>query len=870
MSHELEKNTNKLQIENLWLELQKGNQEQESDKLQVLMDTIPDILGILRPDRTVVRYNQAGYDFLNMNKEKVQGKKCFQLIGRTKPCKQCASLDALKSGMLSWYEKYFPEFGRYMHCQATPVFNNQGKIIYIIKQLRDVTERRKIQETPEENERKYRLLAENVADLIWTTDLNGYFTFVTPSIQKIHGYTQQEAHGLHFRNIFPAEELKIVNRAAQKTIEKDRDNTLDDRSVCLELRQIKKKGTIFWTEVLTTPLRIESGEMVGFQGTTRDISNRKNTEEALRESEERYRNLFHNAQVGLFRTRIQDGEVLECNQQFARMLGYKHREEIVRQIFIPEYYVDPGSREVLLKQLHKWKEINKFEARFYRRDGSIFNALYSASLYPDKGYIEGVLEDISQQKEAEERYRSLFDEAPIGICSVTVQGEYISLNSALARMYGYSSPREIMASVGNTFQLFVHPEDREMMLDWLERFDRVYNFECKVRGKDGKEFWTSRTMRAIRDIQGRFTHYESFVEDIQARKEAELLSERSRQQLINILEQIHAGVFVVNPDNKEIIFANKYLYNAMGKDVLGKNPYNVLLKEGQDCHFPLNNHEFDKIDDTLSRELLFTDNRWYLCTAKLASWFDGTLVVLVIAMDITKNKEAEQLKEDMERITRHDLKGPLNGIVGLPDLLLSTGKFNEKEIEMLQAIRDSGKKMQNLIDSSLSLYKLENKEYEIEYRYLDLVQVFRQIETEVANQLQSKNLCMEYYLGTRPLSNTDFVSLYGDETLIPFLFSNLIKNAVEASPSEHSISITVIPEEPFRVVIQNQGSVPKEIQNTFFDKYVSSGKDKGTGLGTYSALLATRAHQGNIKMQSSKEEGTIITVSLPQVHIERD
>jgi|GEM_PF-1853975 len=870
MSHGLEKNTNKLQREHLCLDMQKKDLEKDSNSLQIVLDSIPDILGILRPDLTVVRYNQAGYDFLNMSREEVQDKKCFQLIGRTKPCEECPSLDALKSGNLSQYEKYFPELGRYLHCQSTPVFNREEKIIYIIEQLRDVTERRKIQETLEENERKYRLLTENVADLIWTTDLNGYFTFVTPSIQKIHGYTQLEAYGLHFSDIFPAEELEIVSRAAQKTIEKDRENALDDSSACLELRQIKKNGTIFWTEVLTNPLRIESGEMVGFQGTTRDITARKNVEKALRDSEERYRNLFQNAQVGLFRTSIQDGEVLECNQQFARMFGYKDREEIINQIFVSEYYVDPVSREDLLKQLQEWREINNFEARFYRRDGTIFNVLYSARIYPDKGYIEGVVEDITPQKEAEEKYRSLFDEAPIGICSVTVQGQYISINSAHARMYGYSSPREMMDSVDNSSRVFVDPEDREMMLDRLERFDRVYNFECKVRGKDGNEFWTSRTMRAIRDSQGSITHYESFVEDVQARKEAELLSERSREQFISILEQIHAGVFVVNPDTREIIFSNNYLYRAMGKDVLGEDPYKVLLKEGQDCHFPFNKHEFDKIDDTLSKELLFTDNRWYLCTAKLASWFDGTLVFIVIAMDITENKEAEQLKEDMERITRHDLKGPLNGIVGLPDLLISTGKFQEREIEMLRVIRDSGKKMQNLIDASLSLYKLENREYEIEYEQLDILQVFRQIEVEIKSQLQSKNLDIKYYLGSRPLSFADFVSLYGDGTLIPFLFSNLIKNAVEASPTDHSVYITIVPEEPLRVKIRNSGVVPRAIQKTFFDKYVSSGKNKGTGLGTYSALLATRAHQGKIKMQSSKEEGTIITVSLPQENIERN
>ncbi|MFW6415736.1 MAG: PAS domain S-box protein [Thermodesulfobacteriota bacterium] len=618
MTQELEKKLAELQRENLQLKKERETLAEEADNLQLMLDRIPDIIGVIHPDLTVERYNQAGYDFLNMSQEQVRGRKCYDLIGRKKPCEICACSKALYKKSLSRCEKYFPELDIYMHCLATPVVNQEGEVTHIIEQLRDIT-------------------------------------------------------------------------------------------------------------------------------------GQKNTENALRESEE--------------------------------------------------------------------------------------------------------------------RYRSLFDEAPVGICSVTVQGEYISVNSALARMYGYSSPTEMKNSISNSSRVFVYPEDRAMMLDWLERFDRVFNFECKVRGKEGKEFWTSRRVRAIRDDQGRFTHYQSFVEDIQARKEAELLSERSRKQLISILEQLHAGVFVLNPDNNRIIFANKYLHRAMGKDVLGEDPYRVLIKEGRDCHFCLDKVELDKIDTTLSREVLFKDNRWYLCTANLASWFDGSLVVLVIAMDITKNKEAEQLKEDMERITRHDLKSPLNGIVGLPDLLISSGKFDDKEIEMLRAIRDSGKKMQNLIDSSLSLYELENGEYEVECEHMDLFQVFRQIETEVKTKLQSKDISLQYYLGSRPLNSKDAINLHGDRILIPFLFSNLIKNAVEASPPRNTVCISIIPQEPLRITIHNHGSVPEEIRNTFFDKYVSCGKNNGTGLGTYSALLAAHAHQGDIGMQSSEEAGTSITVILPQENI---
>ena len=130
-------------------------------------------------------------------------------------------------------------------------------------------------------------------------------------------------------------------------------------------------------------------------------------ETALRQSEETYRNLFHNAQVGLFRTRIEDGKILECNDQLAHMFGFAHRREFIDHYKTSENYVDPGTRETMLHQLQTQGEVTDFEARFYRKDRSIFRALYSARIYPQAGWIEGVSQDITEQKEAEKERKRL-------------------------------------------------------------------------------------------------------------------------------------------------------------------------------------------------------------------------------------------------------------------------------------------------------------------------------------------------------------------------------------------------------------------------------------------------------------------------------
>ena len=137
-----------------------------------------------------------------------------------------------------------------------------------------------------------------------------------------------------------------------------------------------------------------------------EIAERKRAEEALRDSEEKYRNLFNNAQVGMYRTRISDGKFVEANNALAWMFGYEDRADILEsEYFTSENYVDPGIRKNLLAILREHGEFRNFEARLYRKDKSVAWFRYSGRIYPKKGYIEGVAADITEEKRFEEQFR---------------------------------------------------------------------------------------------------------------------------------------------------------------------------------------------------------------------------------------------------------------------------------------------------------------------------------------------------------------------------------------------------------------------------------------------------------------------------------
>jgi len=146
---------------------------------------------------------------------------------------------------------------------------------------------------------------------------------------------------------------------------------------------------------------------------------RKRVDEALWKSEEKYRNIFNNAQVGIFRTRISDGKVLECNDRFARTYGYKTPEECKDDFVVSEHHTDPGAREKMMASLMEKGEVNDIEACFSRKDGEEAWIRFSARAYPEGGYLEGVGYDITEEKRAlealqqgEEKYRQLSDSLP--------------------------------------------------------------------------------------------------------------------------------------------------------------------------------------------------------------------------------------------------------------------------------------------------------------------------------------------------------------------------------------------------------------------------------------------------------------------------
>ncbi|MEX1228356.1 MAG: hybrid sensor histidine kinase/response regulator [Marinobacter sp.] len=225
--------------------------------------------------------------------------------------------------------------------------------------------------------------------------------------------------------------------------------------------------------------------------------------------------------------------------------------------------------------------------------------------------------------------------------------------------------------------------------------------------------------------------------------------------------------------------------------------------------------------------------------------------------------ENARLREDVERMTRHDIKSPLSAIISTADALLQNGPWTKHVAGALETMRDAGFDAINMVNRTLDLYKMETGVYGFKPTPVNLVKLAQQVVRELQSEADQKQV----RLLLRPASNC--VCL-GEESLCLSLLRNLLKNAVEASPPGDKVYIMVNRKAKINLLIHNKGTIPDSLRDTFFDKYTTANKAQGTGLGTYSAKLMTEVQGGKIRFMSNHKQGTVLHVALEPAFIDGD
>jgi PAS domain S-box-containing protein len=306
-----------------------------------------------------------------------------------------------------------------------PYLDNLGVMIGMTIMVEDITPHKRIQDELRASEERFRALVESTSDCIFEIDARNRFTYNSPALAQIVGYTPEELRGRTPTFLTGRREVLRIMRV----IGPDMAARRPYRNLLQRCR--RKDGGEALVEVSATPILDAAGKFAGYRGVARDVTEREKAAAALRASEEWLRQSY---------------------------------QELERR----------------------------------------------------------VAERTAELARAEARYRSIYENAPVGIFQKTLQGRFLAANAQLARIYGYGSPEELVAGAADApASLYVDPAAWAAMRRLLSSQERLENFEVLVRRGDGRLAWTSRMVRVVRDAEGRAVFYEGFVSDVTDRRQAE-------------------------------------------------------------------------------------------------------------------------------------------------------------------------------------------------------------------------------------------------------------------------------------------------------------------------------------------------------------
>ena len=379
--------------------------------LEEMLDGVQDVIGFQKPNHTIIRYNQTGYDLLDLSPEEVKGKKCYELLGRDEECQDCATQKALKSKNVETVEKLYPGLDKYLRVTSKPVLDKDGEVSFVIEQLRDITEQKEKKKKLEQ----YKSAVESAGESIFMINKNCRYVFANKKhvsrLSKAGHITEKAKRQVIDRkidDIFPEEVVKKFLRNVKKVFETGKSHNEISKS---------SKGEIWSSRTFSPVKNSETGGIEAVSVVSEDITDQKKKEKVLKKTKkklnrniERYQQLFENINncVAVYKV-VENGEnfiLVDFNKAAEKTEQIKREEIIGKKITEVFPRIEEFGLLGLLKKVYKNGEPEYHPATRYE-DGRISgwreNYIYKLSTEE----IVVVYEDITEKKKAEEEREEL-------------------------------------------------------------------------------------------------------------------------------------------------------------------------------------------------------------------------------------------------------------------------------------------------------------------------------------------------------------------------------------------------------------------------------------------------------------------------------
>lgn len=745
---------------------------------------------------------------------------------------------------------------------------------------------RRLEEALRESEAKYRSLVENFIDGIAIVQ-GVEIRFVNRALPKMFGcQSEHEMIGYRFPDfVSPEYRDMMVKRGSAREGGKDEINHY-------EFKALRKDGTEFDAEIFVGTVVYQGS--IARQGIIRDITERKKAEEALRKSEQRYRDLYDNA-PDMYHSLDINGIIIECNETEARMLGYKKEEIIGRPV--TDFFTEESMR-LFKKDFPRLNEENKLiniEREFVRKDGTTFPAMLNVfSEYDENGKFvraRTISRDITILKQAEnalrdseKKYRNLVDNALVGIYKTDLKGNILYVNNALLRMLEFDSLEEMMSV--NVLTTYKNPNDREEFIKNLVKEAKISNFEIELITKTGKSKNIILNASLEEDI------ISGMMMDITKRKLAEKVLMDSEERYKHLLESVTDYVYTVEVEEghpvrtshgpgckavtgytPEDFAADPYLWYRMiydeDKEAVAKHAGRILSGK---VGLPLEHRIFHKNgairwvrNSTVPR---YDDNGYMVA-------YDGMI------SDITERKRLEEQllhAQKMEAVGQlaggiaHDFNNILTAIIGFGTLLKMEISKDDPLRTYVTQILNSAERAANLTQALLAF----SRKQIINLRPVNLNEIINVLE-KLLPRLIGEDIEVSTFLTDEDLT------VMADGTQIEQVLMNLATNARDAMPDGGSLIIrTGLVKFDYKFIkahgsgrpgsyalisVEDTGhGMDERTKERIFEPFFTTKEvGKGTGLGLSMVYGIIRQHEGYVNAYSEPGKGTTFKIYLPLI-----
>ena len=554
---------------------------------KMLLNVIPMPVFFKDRDGKYLGSNSAFETFFGKTKEGLIGKTVFDINPPELAEIYCAKDDELfNSGGVQVYESQMKNAHgklRDIIFNKAAFTDNKGAVTGLIGTIIDITEEKKALQALRESEEKFKLIAENSIDAVWQTDLNNKVTYISSSSINIGGYTPEEIMGLeNALDIYDGKTKTLIMNEMVKFMQRPVEELKTLVIPRIEGRGFHKDGHKIWIEIQAKFI-FKENMVVGLQGVSRDISERKKAEIALRKNEQLLKAIIESTEDGIFALN-QNGEIINANSRFRRMWripdelfnrkrGQKILDFIVGQLKEPDDFFS--------KTQDLYETDKEISDTLYFKDGRIFE-WYSRPMRTATKFIGRVwsFRDVTRKVqtetallESEKQYRTLVDNLPVAVYQNTPgpKGKFLMVNPAFCKILGYNNEEEVKkVSVAD---IYANPEERKQFSDNLIEKGAIEINERKLVKRDGTPVYASVTASVSNDKDGNVSHFDCILLDISEQKIAEESLRESEEKYRTILESIEDGYYELDIAGN-FTFFNDSLCNIFGysnDELMGMN-----------------------------------------------------------------------------------------------------------------------------------------------------------------------------------------------------------------------------------------------------------------------------------------------------------